>query len=171
MIELADAEARKGAAATTPRHLTVARAGTEREVVMAAGAGYVRITVADHARPLDEEVDRFILSVRALPAGGWVHFHCRAGKGRSTTFMALYDMLRNAKHVSLEDIVSRQSLLLGDYNLLALGEQSGWKAGLAADRAAFVRAFFEYALANPGGQPALWTEWLKAQKNQAQAGQ
>ena len=163
VIELADAGARKGDSATAPQRLTVTRAATEREVVISAGASYVRITVSDHARPLDDEVDRFVLAVRALPAEGWVHFHCRAGKGRTTTFIALYDMIRNAKRVSLEDIVNRQSLLLGDYNLLQLGDQTGWKAPLAADRAAFVRAFYDYARANPNGQPQLWTEWLKAQ--------
>ena len=96
VLQLADAGASKGAAATAARSLVVDRAATEREVVTAAGASYVRLTVSDHARPLDEEVDRFLLAVRALPAGGWVHFHCRAGKGRTTTFIALYDMLRNA---------------------------------------------------------------------------
>ncbi len=165
VLQLADAGASKGAAATAARSLVVDRAATEREVVTAAGASYVRIAVSDHARPLDEEVDRFLLAVRALPAGGWVHFHCRAGKGRTTTFIAVYDMLRNANRASLEAIVNRQSLLLGDYNLLELAGQTGWKAGLAADRAAFVRAFFDYARANPGGRPQLWTEWLKAQKD------
>ena len=165
VIELADAEAKKGAAATAPQSMVVARVATERDVVTAAGASYVRLTVSDHARPLDGEVDRFILAVRALPAGGWVHFHCRAGKGRTTTFIVLYDILRNARRASLDDIVNRQSLLLGDYNLLALGEQSGWKAGLAADRAAFVRSFFDYARANPDGRPQLWTEWLKTGKD------
>jgi protein-tyrosine phosphatase len=163
-LQLADAGASKGAAVTAAQSLVVDRAATEREVVTAAGANYVRLTVTDHARPLDSEVDRFILSIRALPPGGWVHFHCRAGKGRTTTFITLYDMLRNARRASLDDIVSRQSLLIGDYNLLELGEQSGWKAGLAADRAAFVRAFYDYARANPGGQPQLWTQWLGTQK-------
>jgi protein-tyrosine phosphatase len=107
-------------------------------------------------------VDRFILAVRALPADGWVHFHCRAGKGRTTTFITLYDMLRNAGRVSLEDIVHRQSLLIGDYNLLELAGQSGWKAGLASERADFVRAFYDYARANPGGSQQMWSEWLKA---------
>jgi len=162
-IELADADAGKGGGAAATQSVVVTRAATERDVVTAAGAGYARLTIADHARPTDEEVDRFITSVRALPAGQWVHFHCRAGKGRTTTVLALYDMLRNADRVPLEDIVNRQSLLIGDYNLLQLEEQSGWKAPLAADRAAFVRGFYDYARANPNGRPLLWTEWLNAQ--------
>jgi len=165
-VDVSDDKGIKGGGAATPaEHLKVARAQTEREVVTAAGAAYMRITVSDHARPLDDEVDRFIGAVRALPADGWAHFHCRAGKGRTTTFLALYDMLRNAPRVALMDIVNRQSLLAGDYNLLASEPPSGdeaWKAGVAADRAAFVRVFYDYAKANPNGRPQLWSEWLKA---------
>jgi protein-tyrosine phosphatase len=77
--------------------------------------------------------------------------------------MALYDMLRNAPSVSLTSIVNRQSLLIGDYDLLSKSADAGPKAGVAEDRAAFVRAFYDYAKANPGGRPLLWTQWLKAQ--------
>src|SRR4029077_8905758 len=42
-----------------PQQVTVERASIERDVVQPAGASYVRITVTDHARPLDDEVDRF----------------------------------------------------------------------------------------------------------------
>jgi Inositol hexakisphosphate len=83
-----------------PQRVTVERASTERDVVEGAGAHYVRVTVTDHARPLNSEVDRFIVAVRELPENAWAHFHCEAGLGRTTTFMVLYDMLRNASRVS-----------------------------------------------------------------------
>ena len=161
-LEIADDKGPKSAAAHPVEHVTVARVQSEQAVVAGAGAAYVRLTVSDHARPLDDEVDRFIRAVRALPADSWVHFHCRAGKGRTTTFLALYDMLRNAPRVPLADIVDRQSLLIGDYNLLAKEADAGWKTGLTQDRAEFVRAFYAYACVNPGGRPQLWSEWLKS---------
>jgi len=161
VLSLADAKSKKaGEAASALENVTVSIAATEQDVVTAAGASYLRITVSDHARPLDAEVDRFVLAVRSLPDNAWAHFHCRAGKGRTTTFMALYDMLRNAGKVSLADIVQRQSLLIGDYDLLAV-DADGGKAGVGEDRAAFVRAFHDYARANPNGRPQLWSEWLK----------
>jgi len=145
----------------TPQRVTVANAITERDVVRAAGANYVRLTLTDHARPLDDEVDRFIVAVRALPENAWAHFHCEAGLGRTTTFMVLYDMLRNANRVSLEDIVQRQKLFGHGYNVLRPPESENWKAPYMAERAAFVRAFYCYARANPNGRPQLWSEWLK----------
>lgn len=146
----------------TPQRVTVESASTERDVADRAGAQYVRIAVTDHARPLDEEVDNFVLAVRELPENAWAHFHCEAGLGRTTTFMVLYDMLRNAKRVSLDDIVGRQKILSKGYNVLQPDEPGNWKAPYAADRAAFVRAFYDYARANPNGRPKLWSEWLKS---------
>jgi protein-tyrosine phosphatase len=144
-----------------PQRVKVKSASTERDVVRGAGSGYVRITVTDHARPLDDEVDRFILAVRALPQDGWAHFHCEAGRGRTTTFMVLYDILRNATRVSLEDIVRRQKILGYDYDVLQRPGPGDWRAPYTNDRIAFVRAFYDYARANPNGRPRLWTEWHK----------
>ena len=146
----------------TPERVTVERASTEQNIVEAAGAHYVRVAVTDHVRPLDDAVNRFILAMRALPQDAWAHFHCEAGLGRTTTFMVFYDMLRNANRVSLEDIVRRQKLLGYGYDVLHPTETDDWKAPYMADRAAFVRAFYDYALANPNGRPQLWSEWLKS---------
>jgi Inositol hexakisphosphate len=154
---------KSGAASSAPAHEIVRDARTERDLVKANNAAYVRLTVTDHARPLDEEVDRFIVAVRALPENGWAHFHCEAGRGRTTTFMVLYDMLRNASHVPLEDIVDRQKLLGYDYDVLEPTEAGSWKTPYTEDRIAFVRAFYKYAQSNPGGRPQLWSEWLKQQ--------
>jgi len=161
-ITLTDDKGKKGdAAGSASRTETVSAEATERQIIKAAGASYVRITVSDHCRPTDPEVDRFVEAVRQLPPDSWAHFHCRAGRGRTTTFMALYDMLRNAQTVSLQDIDQRQSLLAGDYDLLGKEGEPGSRAAVAAERALFVRAFYDYAKANPNGQPLIWSDWLK----------
>src|SRR5215216_6589608 len=131
--------------ATTPQRVTVERTSTERDVVESAGAHYVRVAVTDHAPPLDSAVDRFVVAVRGLPQNAWAHFHCEAGLGRTTTFMVLYDMLRNANRVSLDDIVQRQKILSKGYDVLQPPDADDWKAPYAANRAKFVRAFYDYA--------------------------
>ena len=146
----------------TPQRVTVERASTERDVVERVGAHYVRVAVTDHAVPLDSAVDEFVVAVRALPENAWAHFHCEAGLGRTTTFMVLYDMLRNANRVSLNDIVQRQKILSKGYDVLQPPDADDWKAPYTANRAKFVRAFYDYARANPNGRPKLWSEWLKS---------
>jgi hypothetical protein len=151
-----------GVAPSTPQNVTVKHASTERELVEANHAASVRVTVTDHCRPLDDEVDRFVLAVRALPENGWAHFHCEAGRGRTTTFIVLYDMLRNAVRVPLEDIVRRQQLIGYDYDVLRPARPGDLRGPYTDDRIAFVRAFYNYAHANPNGLPQLWSEWLKS---------
>lgn len=96
------APVKKGDAdSAVPQRVIVKEASIERDLVSSAGTGYVRVAVTDHTRPLDDAVDQFILAVRALPENAWAHFHCEAGLGRTTMFLVLYDMLRNATRVSL----------------------------------------------------------------------
>jgi len=145
-----------------PQQVIVNEASIERDLASSASAHYVRVAVTDHSRPLDKTIDLFILAVRTLPENGWTHFHCEAGLGRTTTFLVLYDMLRNATHVSLEDIVCRQAILSHGYDVLQPPEAENWKAPYMAERAEFIRAFYDYARANPNGQPQIWSEWLKS---------
>lgn len=72
---------------------------------------YIRFPVPDGEIPNEEIVSDFIKFAKNRPMNSWLHFHCKEGIGRTTTFMIMYDIIRNKNAVSLEDIISRQILL------------------------------------------------------------
>lgn len=132
---------------------------SERELVEGAGANYRRLTVTDHSRPRREEVDRFLKVVREMPEGAGIHVHCLGGRGRTTTFMTLYDMLHNATRLPAQDIIKRQAVFSYDYQMSTINADKPYKMALQEDRLEFLNAFHEYARANPGGKGLLWSEW------------
>ncbi len=141
--------------------LKVASVADEEEITKKAHVGYKRFFVQDHKAPSDEQVDEFISFVANKPANAWLHFHCKAGKGRTSTFMSLYDMLLNAKKLPFEAIMQRQQQLDGDYNVLHLGSPSTWKYPYTVARAEFLKRFYQYARENADDFKTSWTSYLK----------
>lgn len=72
---------------------------------------YLRIPITDRKLPPEDMVNYFIEFVNNQPKDSWLHFHCEAGVGRTTTFMSMYDIMKNYKDVSLNDIITRQVIL------------------------------------------------------------
>jgi hypothetical protein len=118
---------------------------------------YLRYYIPDHERPSDSNVDDFIALVKNLSPHTWLHFHCAAGKGRTTSFLAMYDMMRNAYQVSFQDIIKRQ-MLLGGLDLHPKTDHS-FKQQPSEQRYAFLQQFYAYCLANPHLEQS-WTAWL-----------
>lgn len=140
--------------------LDVKNVENEESLVKRHGINYVRIPVTDKEAPSSEAVDGFINFVKTLPESSWLHFHCRAGKGRTTTFMAMYDMMKNAKNVSFEDIIKRQ-FLLGGENLL----KNTSIENIRGKRAKFLKSFYEYCKANNDNYNTTWSQWVKNNPN------
>lgn len=132
---------------------------TEAELAQSLGFGYFRLAVADHRRPLNNEVDRFIEFVRDLPPNAWLHFHCEAGHGRTTTFLAMYDMMVHAKRDSLDDIIARQSDA-GGIDLFRKSKQE-WRIPYEEERIDFIKAFYQYCKENRDQFTTTWSAWLK----------
>lgn len=131
----------------------------EQDAAEGLGLGTFRIAVRDHSRPSDADVDRFLLFVRTLDPETWLHFHCHAGEGRTTTFLLLYDALRNGTVLGLEELTARQHLL-GGVDLLHT-PHPGWKGPLYQARAEFITRFHHYAATRDFRQ-VLWTQYLAA---------
>jgi hypothetical protein len=141
----------------TPEEWIVHSAVTEKQFVKSLGLTYVRLPVADHMRPSDEVVDLFIRYIQSHSEDKWLHFHCRGGSGRTTTFLALYDMMLNGGTLGLEEILKRQNKLGG--NDLTHVDPKSYKYKHAVERLEFLKTFYVYCRENPTYSVS-WSEWL-----------
>lgn len=133
---------------------------TERTAAENVGFTYERFAAADMQFPAPEIVDDFIIFVANLPENAWLHFHCHAGHGRTTTFLVMYDIMKNPD-LTLEEICRRQ-YLLGGTNLLLEPEGDDWNSKMARDRAEKIRLFYGWAQGTRSEEIGLaWSEWLK----------
>ena len=127
----------------------------EKYLVSTKGLSYRRVTVRDGGIPTDDMVDFFVDVVKALPKNSWLHFHCKQGIGRTTTFMVMYDMMKNYKSVSAEDIIKRQ-LALANF------KESTTESFYNKERMDFLNKFYEYCKANGDKFEVKWSQWKKA---------
>ena len=144
----------------------VEEAQTEKELVEGAGLRYKRIAATDHIWPSPAAVDEFVQFYKSLPEDVWLHFHCQAGEGRTTEFLAMYDILKNSA-VPLQDILYRQCLLGGSY--VAHVEPEGstyWKVPYYVEKAKHIALFYRYVQENEGaGFAVSWSAWLLAHES------
>ena len=132
---------------------------TEKEVVEALGFRYVRFYVTDRTQPDTETIEAFLDFVDSLPRDAWLHFHCRAGHGRTTTFMAMYDMIRNPE-IPAETIIERQHLI-GGADLTAMKDEE-WKNERIVQRLETLKLFSSYVRARHAGETTLrWGAWIE----------
>ena len=129
----------------------------EEDLVKSEGMSYVRIPVVDGKKPTNEMVDYFIQFVKYMPKDVWLHFHCRQGIGRTTTFMVMFDIMKNCKVATLEDIIDRQ-VLLGGKNLM---EDTKKIEVYAIKRSEFIEEFYKYCSENKDNYQTTWSQWFK----------
>lgn len=153
----------KGKVTTSTQEMLVTHALSEAQLAELYGVRYYRIPATDHIRPSNENVDQFLAWYKTLPADAWLHFHCHAGHGRTTTFLIMYDILRNHQVASLEEIVARQAALGGIDVLNTPPSKEGWQKTAYEERAVFVRQFYEYVHQSPAELPQTWSAWLEQQ--------
>lgn len=136
----------------------------QKSLVERYGMSHMGIPVTDKEIPDNDMVDYFIKFVNSLFPYTWLHFHCKAGIGRTTTFMVMYDMMKNAKNVSLQDIMYRQ-VLLGGKNLLRDEQLLISRLGRKAKRAKLIKMFYRYCVENNDNFKTTWSQWIKQHRN------
>ncbi|RAP37541.1 hypothetical protein B1207_05040 [Legionella quinlivanii] len=135
----------------------------EKQLVSSLGFVYYRLAVSDHQRPNDEIVDEFVSFIDHLPPQTWLHIHCRGGKGRSTTFIVMYDMLNNAAEVSFDEIIARHAAVPPYYDLANTSRSDSELTHYFVERYQFLDYFYHYSQARLGGYSGSWSEWINQQ--------
>ena len=146
-----------------PTEVKVKSVMSEEELVKRHGLHYFRITATDHIWPSPDNIDAFVTFVKGLPQDAWLHFHCQAGQGRTTAYMAMYDMMKNPD-VSFGDILSRQYLLGGNYVAYTGSSKKGsdWKNHYYQEKAQMIEKFYQYVQENhASGFDVPWSKWLR----------
>ncbi|WP_252230099.1 phytase [Clostridium sp. ZBS15] len=126
---------------------------SEKQITKAHSLNYSRVPVTDTKLPTNEIIDCFINIVKECSKDNWIHFHCKEGFGRTTTFMIMYDMMKNYKNATSDEIVKRQ-LALASFNEKEISEFS------SNDRVNFLNKFFNYCKDTNGNFDTTWSSWL-----------
>lgn len=119
---------------------------------------YKRIPVPDSQRPSNEVVDRFIRWLRSVDEEKvWIHFHCECGKGRTTTFMAMIDMMMYGSELTFDEILNRQTVI-GGSDLKKTESTNQLKHGWKVERFEFIKNYYRYCC-EVDWTRTLWSEW------------
>lgn len=146
----------------TPRNITFKEVRSEEELVTSTtDFQYLRLYVLDHNPPDNSQIDAFVKFVKSLQDPTWLHFHCHSGEGRTTTFLAMYDMIRNADKVSLKDILKRQHLIGGSDLSSTPSADEEWKLPLIKQRNELLQNFYEYVKDEDGYAERSYSDWLR----------
>ena len=151
----------------------IGSSNTEETMLQALNIGYLRLPTTDHCRPRDSEVDSFVAFETSLKEDMWLHFHCRAGDGRTTTFMAMHDILHNAPGDPIDVILKRQGPVnqggIGGVDLTTVVKSHDrYDYPFLAERVEFMQSFYNYVCqAKPGGFNLTWSDWVIQNATQA----
>ncbi len=138
---------------------------TEEQLIHRLGLEYRRFPVLDKWRPDDLVINHFVKFIKSLPKNAWLHFHCRGGSGRTTTFLVMYDIIKNGKDVKLRDIIARHALAgVRDLEKIPHVKYQEWATTGALERLDVIEKFYRYVRDPEGYSSRSWTDWINLKK-------
>ena len=90
------------------KDITVDFISNESQLVTEADMQYKRFAVKDNSAPTPDIVDEFVEFIKNKPDDLHLPFHCDAGEGRTTSFMVMYQAMKNNSNLTLEQLLSYQ---------------------------------------------------------------
>lgn len=124
----------------SPQIVEVKEILTEESLAKKYGFEYRRIAVQDHAKPDSAHFREMVSFIKNLPQDKKVYVHCAGGKGRTTSFLVIYDIIKNGDKLALKEILERQ-YKAGGSKLDEIDEDEA-KADLAKERIALIEEFY-----------------------------
>lgn len=108
----------------------------ELNLVRNSNLNYVLFATRDGHIPTPSMVDSFVTFIVKTPPTTHLHFHCDHGEGRTTMFMAMFQMMKESNLKSLNEILYEQLVAGG----IILTDET--------TRAEFLQDFYDYTKAN-----------------------
>ncbi|WP_125154253.1 fused DSP-PTPase phosphatase/NAD kinase-like protein [Clostridium rectalis] len=135
----------------TIKKITVTNVHSEEDLTKILNLKYIRFAVGDGHVPTQEAVDDFVEFILNNAENSFLHFHCKHGKGRTTTFMAMYNIMNNKENISLDKILENQ-FNAGGINLSQ--SQRHYK---------FLQGFYNYIKDNKStNYKTSYSKWIKS---------
>lgn len=132
---------------------------SSREFVERQGFKFIRCNAKRHYALSADNYQCLLDAINNTTKNDWIHVHCAAGHGRTTTFLVMYDIIHNASRVSLEDIVMRQYLLGGENLFIQPQAQGSWPPAEIIRRKKNIELFYRYVQDPDGFGSTSWLDW------------
>ncbi len=126
----------------SPAIINVSKIETEAEIAKRNGFDYKRIAIRDHSYPDKKQLMEIVSLIEKTSPKTKIYVHCAAGRGRTTTFLTIFDIIKNGHNTTLEEIIKRQHKM-GGPKLDKIDENSKWKEDLAKERLEVIKNFYE----------------------------
>ena len=133
---------------------------SEEAEAKANGFDYISAPIGSRYVSSAEGVDKFVATIDSLPPGTWIHFHCERGNGRTSLALAIFDIMKNAPQVALEDIIKRQHLL-GSEDLFDVvpWARGSYSLEMLTNRKKFIEDFYAFICQRKAGGQQTWSVW------------
>lgn len=138
---------------------------TEREIVETLNISYA-MPLKGRANWLEKQdyISDIIRFFESLPKEAILCVHCAHGKGRTTTFLALYDIFKYRDKLTLQQVADRHYCLNREDILdTTVWENGSWTQEALLARKELLTRFHLYMTSGEAGYPHLsWEEWSQA---------
>jgi hypothetical protein len=133
---------------------------SEAEMAKNHGFEYIQLYNERGLTPRGKMLDDIVKIVESIGPDDHIHFHCSAGRGRTTVAMVVVDILKNGRRVPLDHII-RRAHLMGGENLY---DTEVWANGTytlekLTSRKQRIIDFYKYVNDPEGYGKRSWVDW------------